>query len=1060
MKQHQLKRVISWIMAIAMILTILPTAIFAATPTKLYLKPNSNWTQANARFAAYFFGNGEKWVSMTDPDGDGLYEVDVPSGFSKVIFCRMNPSTSANNWNNKWNQTGDLTIPTNGNNCFTVKAGTWDGATTSWSKYTYVAPVFTIAGTISPAGWSPESGEQLTEENNYTYTYTGVAAGSYEFKVTDGTWNNAWGNGSANYAITVTERSDVTITFVPSTKAISVKMTPAPGEDEPVEDVTYRVTLHFANNKAWGAVNLYAWNGSAIYTATWPGSAVSQGEDGFFTASFEYEAPANQPLNFIVNNGSVQTVDLTLAAGAFTKNADGVYTAEQWVVLTDADAEGKYNADIKDSASGIAVGPIVKDQSVTFTYSAPDASEVYVAGTFNGWNTTSHALKKDANGVWSITISNLSYGIHEYKFVVDGAWVADPCNGRVQNGNSAFTIANPDAVDNNKINVVITYTRDDINYTNWNIAAWNAPGLKDQYDFTLAGGVATTTITLNGRASQTLGFKVRKSVGTNKWAEQSGEVRVNLADIVSGTIYVNIANDFSSTQTLGADVVFGNKVSDIQLDYDKNTITITTVKAVNDPQAAFVLYKNGVPVDIVESITAAVNSYTLTLTETLDLKTLYQYTIRFTEDEKFADNDYSISYDSAYSSAKFEEAYIYEGKDQGATWSVGSTKFVVWAPTAEAVSVNIYTTGTKGVSDREQVVTMNPGEKGTWVVTIDGDLHGKYYTYSVKVNGQTVEAVDPYARTTGVNGDRGMIINLQSTDPVDGWKEINKLSSYTDAIIYELHVRDFSIDASSGVSEENRGKFMAFTETNSTAMKHLIDLGITHVHLLPIYDYASVDETTCENFNWGYDPQNYNAPEGSYSTDPYNGEVRVQEMKAMVNSLHANGIGVIMDVVYNHVYNASTFSFNQIVPGYFSRPDSNTSGCGNDTASEREMVRKYIVESVLYWAEEYHLDGFRFDLVGLLDVETINQIVTEVHKFRPDIIFYGEGWDMDSTNKEEGTEMAKQGNSSKTPGFAYFSDSIRNGLGGNNGGTLGFASGAYNGSSLANEWLAKPWWIS
>lgn len=430
-----------------------------------------------------------------------------------------------------------------------------------------------------------------------------------------------------------------------------------------------------------------------------------------------------------------------------------------------------------------------------------------------------------------------------------------------------------------------------------------------------------------------------------------------------------------------------------------------------------------------------------------------------------------------YASDKFEAEYTYTGDDLGATYRKESTTFKVWAPTAKAVKVQLYATGSDDEKGAEELgtYTMSGGtkdDKGVWTVTVNGDLKGKYYTYKVTVNGKTIEAVDPYARTTGVNGKRGMVIDLNSTNPKSGWNEIeDQPESYTDATIYELHVRDFSIDASSGM--ENKGKFLALTEEGttvngvkgnpSTGLDYMKEMGFTHLHLLPIYDYGSVDETKCDTFNWGYDPVNYNTPEGSYSTDPYNGEVRVKEMKEMVDTLHKNNIGVIMDVVYNHVYNADEFSFNQIVPGYFSRVNSNASGCGNDTASERAMVRKFIVDSVVYWAKEYHLDGFRFDLVGLLDTETINEIVTEVHKIRPDIIFYGEGWDMDGTNKEPGTEMAKQGNASKTPGFAYFSDSMRNLLGGNNGNSVGFVSGAdYENmeNDLVNNFMGKPWWTN
>ena len=379
----------------------------------------------------------------------------------------------------------------------------------------------------------------------------------------------------------------------------------------------------------------------------------------------------------------------------------------------------------------------------------------------------------------------------------------------------------------------------------------------------------------------------------------------------------------------------------------------------------------------------------------------------------FEGNDYPIIMSTIYSTEKFEKEFTYSGRDLGATYTPEKTTFRVWAPTADTVTLNLYGSGTPGTDDLVEQLPMTTDVNGTWITEKEGDLNGTYYTYLVSVGGNENEACDPYARTTGVNGKRAMILDLASTDP-DGWENDtnpNAGMAYNDAVIYELHVRDLSSDESSGI--QNTGKFLGLTETGTTTasgiptgLDHMKDLGITHVHLLPIYDYASVDETQSDKpqFNWSYDPENYNVPEGSYSTDPYNGAVRVAEMKQMVKVLHDNQISVIMDVVYNHVYNASDFCVNQIVPGYFSRVNedgtySNGSDCGNDTASERSMVRKYIVDSVKYWAGEYHIDGFRFDLVGLIDTETINEVVTEVHKTHPDVIFYGEGWTMDTAGQ-------------------------------------------------------------
>ena len=391
-----------------------------------------------------------------------------------------------------------------------------------------------------------------------------------------------------------------------------------------------------------------------------------------------------------------------------------------------------------------------------------------------------------------------------------------------------------------------------------------------------------------------------------------------------------------------------------------------------------------------------------------------------------------------YSSPEFEAKYTYHGTDLGACWTKERTVFRLWAPTAEAVVIQLYAGGTPGKMDLLAREKMTPDICGTWTAAINGNLHGFYYTYLVTVNGKEAEACDPYARTTGVNGQRAMVIDLASTNP-EGWEEDRNPhagQNITDAAIYELHIRDLSMDEHSGIT--HKGKFLGLAETGtvnsagiSTGLDHIRQLGMTHVHLLPVYDFGFTDEALAEpQYNWGYDPVNFNVPEGSYATDPYHGEVRVAEMKQMVKALHDNGLSVIMDVVYNHVYHDQPFCFNQIVPAYFSRVNadgiwSSGSICGNDTASERSMVRKYIVDSVNYWADEYHIDGFRFDLVGLIDVQTINEIVATVHEKHPDVIFYGEGWDMPTELTKTGIELAIQPNSHKMPRFAFFSDTLR-----------------------------------
>lgn len=423
-----------------------------------------------------------------------------------------------------------------------------------------------------------------------------------------------------------------------------------------------------------------------------------------------------------------------------------------------------------------------------------------------------------------------------------------------------------------------------------------------------------------------------------------------------------------------------------------------------------------------------------------------------------------------YSSKEFESQYTYLGNDLGVTWAPEHTTFRLWAPTADTVSVHLFQSGTQGTNDRIRTVFMQPSSHGTWTVTVEGDLNGIYYTYVVSRNGETVEAIDPYARAAGVNGARAMVVDLSSTNPVGWEKDCNPNAGLkiTDSVIYELHVRDLSSSSGSGI--QAKGKYLGLTETGTktrfgapTGLDHIKALGVTHLHLLPIFDFGSVDEREQESrqFNWGYDPVNYNVPEGSYSSNPFDGAVRIRELKQTIQTLHRNGISVILDVVYNHVYHTNEFSINRIVPGYFSREHSNGSGCGNDTASERTMVRKYIVDSVNYWADEYHIDGFRFDLVGLLDTTTINEIMFTVRKKHPGVIFYGEGWDIPTHVTKPNISLAIQKNASILPGFAFFNDTIRDTMRGSvfDYHAPGYASGAkVEAQKLLDCFMGQTYW--
>ena len=398
-----------------------------------------------------------------------------------------------------------------------------------------------------------------------------------------------------------------------------------------------------------------------------------------------------------------------------------------------------------------------------------------------------------------------------------------------------------------------------------------------------------------------------------------------------------------------------------------------------------------------------------------------------------------VSMKDVIGSTYYDEAFAYDG-ELGAIYSKDKTDFRVWAPTASAVVLNLYSDG-HGDTLLESI-PMTADIKGTWVTTKEGDLNGTYYTYSVTVNGDTQEAVDLYTKSAGVNGNRGMILDMDATDPEGFDQDVRpEFVNATDAVIYELHIRDLSSDPSSGIS--NVGKYLGLTETGtknsdglSTGLDHIKELGVTHVQILPMYDYATVDESKLDSneFNWGYDPKNYNVPEGSYSTDPFNGEVRVKELKTMIQTLHENDIRVVMDVVYNHTYSATGSNFQKIVPNYYYRMKnggfSNASGCGNEVASERAMARKYIVESVVYWATEYHIDGFRFDLMGCLDKETMLAVRAALDEVDSSIIIYGEGWTSgDSTLIAN--DRALKASTYKLPGIGAFSDDIRDGLKGN-----------------------------
>lgn len=520
-------------------------------------------------------------------------------------------------------------------------------------------------------------------------------------------------------------------------------------------------------------------------------------------------------------------------------------------------------------------------------------------------------------------------------------------------------------------------------------------------------------------------------------ADEALSYEIDLTKAVDGYVDVYLVEGNSTCWYDAEDVVYSPVISSAAFQENSSAMIDVSVSREIDKDTTvdqfLVTDEEGVtyPVTGIEVISD--KDFTLVMEEALALSKTYRVDL-----EDYVGTEVSMS--QILGSTYFDEEMAYDGDDLGAVYTKEKTVFRVWAPMASEVSLNLYEQGDG--DNLLETIPMEADVKGTWVIEKQGDLNGVYYTYTIKNGNKVNETVDLYARTTGVNGDRGMVVDLDATDPEGFENDVRPaFENDTDAVIYELHIRDLSSDASSGI--QNTGKFLGLTEkgtTNSdglaTGLDHMVDLGITHVQILPSYDYATVDESKVDSgqFNWGYDPKNYNVPEGSYSTDPFHGEVRVKEMKEMVQALHESGLRVNMDVVYNHTYSAEDSWFQKTVPDYYYRKSgdkySNGSGCGNETASERAMVRKYIVDSVVYWATEYHIDGFRFDLMANHDQDTMRAVREALDEIDPSIMIYGEGW----TGGESIFSTGKQSLKSsiyKLDRVGAFSDDIRDGIKGN-----------------------------
>ncbi|HHK5556143.1 type I pullulanase [Bacillus cereus] len=588
---------------------------------------------------------------------------------------------------------------------------------------------------------------------------------------------------------------------------------------------------------------------------------------------------------------------------------------------------------------------------------------------------------------------------------------------------SVFSFQSVKAVSNSKTTEIIIHYKEKLGNTkDWNLWLWGENANGTSYQFTGEDEFGKyAKIKIDGDYNR-VGFIVR----TNEWEKDGGDRWIE-----------NIKDGRAEVWILSGDEKVYNSKPSSDLSIQKATIdsfheiTVTTNVPFNIKEKKIeiegIKIKNITPYDINSG--DITNKVKIITEQKIDLKQTYKVKI-----ENLADTNTEIG--KVIRSEEFDNLFYYGGNDLGNTYTPQHTKFRLWAPTASEAKLVTY----KKWSDKIGAeINMQQGEKGTWTSELKGNQKGLFYTYKVKIGDKWTEAVDPYVRAASVNGDKGAVVNLEETNPKK-WKANKKpkFKNPEDAIIYELHVRDLSIQPESGIKQ--KGKYLGVTEKGTkgpegvkTGLDHIKDLGVTHVQFLPIFDYASVNEETLNEpqYNWGYDPKNFNVPEGSYSTNPYEPTVRITELKQMVQTLHDNNLRVVMDVVYNHMYNAAESNFHKLVPGYYYRYNedgtfANGTGVGNDIASERKMMRKFMIDSVTYWAKEYNLDGFRFDLMGIHDYETMNEIRKAVNQIDPSIILHGEGWDLNTPLAAE--LKANQKNAEKMKGIAHFNDNIRDGL--------------------------------
>ena len=663
--------------------------------------------------------------------------------------------------------------------------------------------------------------------------------------------------------------------------------------------------------------------------------------------------------------------------------------------------------------------------------------------------TTTEKWNKDGG---DRAIDNCEGGLAE-AWVTGGTWT----NPDEKDTSDSTKFTAPDNLKNKpkELTVTVHYHRNKGDYQGWNMWTWedNRSGTARQFTSQDDYGKIATFTAKNDAGIENAKFIVRYSTSTNEWESKDCDqdrtipnniIKLDKNDPTKGTaeiwllqgdptVYVNATMPQLTAHIMSADIT-GLKKLAVKVSGDVSSLKKSDVTLLDKSE------KSQKEIEIV-SVEKKGSDITIETKNDLDIKHLYELNIKgLTKSVDLSASSKTGA--SVIRTDEFDKKYAYNGDDLGAVYSASSTTFKLWAPTATEVKLITYkSTAEKAEKDKE--TAMKAEDHGVWSAKLDGDQAGTAYAYEVHFADGTVNvSADPYAKAAVVNGERSVV--LADKDAGNAGKRMPKFAHPSDATIAEMDVRDFSINPNSGISDAHRGKYLGVVEAgtkttdkhNVSGFDYLKSLGVTHVQIMPMYDFGSVNETGDLGYgkpgaqNWGYDPQNYNVPEGSYSTDPANPTTRVKEAKQMIAGLHKAGLRVIMDVVYNHVYNAQNHSFNKTVPGYYFRYKdgalNGNSGCGNDTASERQMMRKYIVDSVKYWATHYNLDGFRFDLMGLIDLKTMQEVRAELNKIDPSIIVLGEGWDMNTMLPKSDSTI--QPNGSKIPGVAFFNDSFRDAM--------------------------------